>query len=1686
MIKNRSSLVIIYFFSAILYSQTTIYTADFEIDYDGWNQSVTDDFDWTRDSGGTPTSSTGPSTAASGSYYMYTESSNPNYPNKIAYFESPSFDLSGITNPTFTFYYHMYGSNMGTLYVDISTDDGTTYPTNLWLQSGQVQTSNAAAWTPINLDLSAYIGQTVKLRFRGLTDSSYRSDMAIDNISLTVTNSAPEINIIGNGLTITNGDLIPSFMDYTDFGTTDLATTRTRTFSIQNTGSLTLNLTGSIPLVAISGDSEFTISSQPTASSILSGGSNLTFDVLFTPTVAGTNTAVISIDNNDSDENPYTFTVSANAQQSFFDSDRDGIYDNIDIDDDNDGIKDDFEEISCRNSSVGTTATYKFLNETFGTGVRTTINTTYDATTTYCYEDGIDGSVCSSDVGYSMNDGEYTVGNSAQIATWAAAQWWLGGDHTGDTDGRMALFNADYVPGVFYTATINGALPNIPITYSFWVLNLIRTDGTAGQLKPDIRVEFRDINDNILTNITTGLPAIITTGDIPESITGASNSWHQFTADLILNTDEFYVYFINNQVGGMGNDLALDDILISQTLCDADSDGVADLFDLDSDNDGIPDIVEFGNGQFSDGTAKISAGSWVDANLNGMNDASESNIALDSDGDGVPNYLDLDSDNDGIFDVDEARSGNINAIAGFENGDGDISGNGVGEGSDSDTFRETDTNSDGILEYFSDGILDIYDYFNGGTFNTSYGNINQGSTGIGWSNYVKDTDNDGIPDYIDITSNGVTYDIAATLYASLDANNDGIIDGDTDTDGDGILDAFDTDNTIFGSPRDLDRKLDLYFDGRNDYAEDISIINLSEATLMGWIKIDATATGDQVLLGQNEFYLQLKTDKKIEAIANGNTVSTLTALNTNQWIHVAATYSSSNSKLKLFINGEIIDSTNIFGNLPVDTSHFTIGRKPDTNSNYFKGYFDEVRIFDKALSENLLHKMVYQEIENNSGIIKGSIIPRNVTDYVNSTTINPLVWTSLKRCFRMDVYKDDIIDDLSTTSIDTSTGARIYNVKLINSQSAPLPFITQIGDTTLDNAVNIPSKGVLGIDATTYDWSIVKIEHKNITSNTNQKHLGLIINNLDASLNPIEFSIQNDTELNVSWYLELDGAIDLEGESQLVQGDDSILDEDSGGYIEKDQQGTANSFNYNYWTSSVGPISGNTSTKGTGIASINANSSILGSLLDGSIADNGIYPRAINFNAAYTAADSGPSTPITISSYWLYTFNGTSDDYNSWNAIDGNTPLKPGEGYTMKGTSGSVAITTNQNYVFKGKPNNGDITLSILAGNNRLIGNPYASAIDADEFIKDNIKETINSKTGRNTVNVFNGALYFWHHFGEENSHILKEYVGGYATYTLMGGVEAKSIDSRINNNLSTGGKAPERYIPVNQGFFVNAYLPSSLSGITSTVDGGTIIFKNSQRVFQKEISNSGNGSVFFKTNSKNKKNIPEKEIDTRSKIRLVFDSSNGYHRQLLIGVDENTSNHFDMGYDAPIADIANEDLFWVVDDSKFVIQGVPNFNEDQQFPLGLKIKEQALIKIKIDKLENIDENTAIYIKDNLTDETYNLSEKAFEINLEPGEYLNRFELTFQPRLKTLKETTLASGIFINMNNHTSELQINRIIDTEIINIKLFNYLGQEIENWNGNFNERKFTIPIKKSAGVYIIHITTKIGAISKKIIIG
>jgi hypothetical protein len=140
------------------------------------------------------------------------------------------------------------------------------------------------------------------------------SNLSIQNEMKKFEYSAPpfiEVNIKGNNMSIASGDVSPSLADHSDFGSIDFSTGNIIwTFTIENTGTSNLWLTGSPAVVNISGPnaSDFTLTTIRL--SIIPGGSSTTFQITFDPTKVGFKQATISIANNDPDENPYTFAIS--------------------------------------------------------------------------------------------------------------------------------------------------------------------------------------------------------------------------------------------------------------------------------------------------------------------------------------------------------------------------------------------------------------------------------------------------------------------------------------------------------------------------------------------------------------------------------------------------------------------------------------------------------------------------------------------------------------------------------------------------------------------------------------------------------------------------------------------------------------------------------------------------------------------------------------------------------------------------------------------------------------------------------------------------------------------------------------------------------------------------------------------------------------------------------------------------------------------------------------------------------------------------------------------------------------------------------------------------------------------------------------------------------------------------------
>ena len=185
------------------------------------------------------------------------------------------------------------------------------------------------------------------------------------------------------------------------------------------------------------------------------------------------------------------------------------------------------------------------------------------------------------------------------------------------------------------------------------------------------------------------------------------------------------------------------DVVEGDRAIDSDHDGIPDSYDIDSDNDGIPDNIE---GQAEHNYIPPTG---RDTDGDGWDDAYDPDnggypyVPVDTDGDTMPDYLDIDSDNDGVWDIIEGHDADHNGIA-------------------------------DVMRWYSDedrdGLDDAYDTYSGWA---DYGNE------TGSNAPLQDFDDDGTRDWRDINDEDDDY---LTVNEDLNGNGD-YSDDDLDLDG---------------------------------------------------------------------------------------------------------------------------------------------------------------------------------------------------------------------------------------------------------------------------------------------------------------------------------------------------------------------------------------------------------------------------------------------------------------------------------------------------------------------------------------------------------------------------------------------------------------------------------------------------------------------------------------------------------------------------------------------------------------------------------------------------------------------------------------------------------------------------------------------------------------------------------------
>lgn len=542
----------------------------------------------------------------------------------------------------------------------------------------------------------------------------------------------------------------------------------------------------------------------------------------------------------------------------------------------------------------------------------------------------------------------------------------------------------------------------------------------------------------------------------------------------------------------------------------------------------------------------------------------------------------------------------------------------------------------------------------------------------------------------------------------------------------------------------------------------------------------------------------------------------------------------------------------------------------------------------------------------------------------------------------------------------------------------------------------------------------------------------------------------------------------LRNQAQLLQGSSGSFANSGLGTLSVFQEGTGDNFDYNYWCSPVGNPSGAAGNSNFGITML---SRPTGPTL--SIA--AVILPAGNYN--------GTSNPLSIASSWIYKLVN-ANNYSQWVFVGGASDLLPGQGFTMKGTSGTDPVdpaqmgTANnpgsaQRYDFRGRPNNGNITVTLGAGAATLTGNPYPSALHLNAFLLDGTNATI---TG--------GIAYFWEQDKSVNSHYLSDYRGGYGAYAPVNltsnGIYTPPAFNSYNQDgsLNTGAPASgtgtpiiRRYAPVGQGFLLNG------------TANGTATFKNSHRIFMKEAA----GGSQFEKHAAQLEETQEELPSAISHFKLNAIINDQFTRQLALAFTQEATDQVDIGIDAinMTANLPNDVAFWL-QDAGYIIQGI-NFDTSKRISLIVKAAVNSTFKFYIPEIVNFDAAQPVYLYDAADDSYHDLKTAPYLASVTAGTYTERFKITFTAQTLGVDPAEDMKNFFIFQDNAKGILRASNPNHLPLQSYTLYDIAGKTVSFQKNLTTQQDYHFSTSGlSDGVYIVMFLTKDGQkITQKIVI-
>ncbi|AWM13446.1 hypothetical protein DI487_05960 [Flavobacterium sediminis] len=446
--------------------------------------------------------------------------------------------------------------------------------------------------------------------------------------------------------------------------------------------------------------------------------------------------------------------------------------------------------------------------------------------------------------------------------------------------------------------------------------------------------------------------------------------------------------------------------------------------------------------------------------------------------------------------------------------------------------------------------------------------------------------------------------------------------------------------------------------------------------------------------------------------------------------------------------------------------------------------------------------------------------------------------------------------------------------------------------------------------------------------------------------------------------LVVDGTLTVHNDGSLVQINDAGVNT---GDITYERTTTGNTFDYVYWSSPV----------------------------DGANAPSGYV---------YT---------------WATTVANTNGGEGNWVAAGGSS-MAAGVGYIMRdvfsrtftGVARNGIVTpTIQRGTYEGADYAGTngTTITRFDDNWNLVGNPYPSAISAEDFLLANTN--------------IEGAVRVWTHSTSPSTAINNPFYGTFvANYTPNDYIT-------FNGTGTVSGPAGfNGYIAGGQSFLVNM-----LDGSTTSE---TVTFNNALR------STSYDNSQFYRQSNGKIANIGIE----KHRIWLDISNANAVSDRTLVGYVAGATEGKDRMFDAVTAVKTSMKIYSIIDEDKMTIQGrVLPFDNKDKVQMGYFAPSNGTYNISIAAVDGLFTGSQdIYLEDKELNVIHDLRQAPYSFYTVAGEDNDRFVLRYTTVALTTdvftgneNEVTIASAenLIINSANNT------------IKQVTIHNVLGQLLFN---------------------------------------